>query len=235
VKPKHHQEHSLVGESWSLPKGLENTDGWSEEHVIGHAFGGSDHEDWYRSKGRHGRGHGHWQEGKVIDDFLLGVRSIGDEKPHVGSTGRNPVGWKQGRDSKGSGVWQAVKGQAGDLDGFVHGKFWNDGTGSRGSSRERRHQFNGQEGRFITEATRPGGRYAVKEHSEEDKVIGTGVFPGSEKYGGSSVGNWDELKKTIGGNSRKPSSTGSSEAKVHYGSSYSSVVLHSVKDGRYSA
>jgi hypothetical protein len=234
VKPKQHHEPSLVGDSWSLLEGLENTDGWSAEHVAGHGFSGSDHEDWYKSKGRHGRGHGHWHEGKVTED----IRNIGDERPHIGSAGRSPSGWKQGADgsfgSKGSGVWQTVKGHAGDLDGFVHGNFWNDGTGSRGSNRERRHQFSGHEGTFISGKTRHMGRYAVKDHFEEEKVRDTGVLPSTDKYGEPNAGDWDELEKTIDGHRGKHSPTSSSEGKDH-SSSYSSFVLHSVRDARQSA
>ncbi|PNF26629.1 hypothetical protein B7P43_G09368 [Cryptotermes secundus] len=236
VKPKQHHEHSLEGDGWSL---LENTDGWSVEHVTGHGLSGSDHEDWYKSKGRHGRGHGHWHEGKGSEDFLLGIRNIGEEKPQVGSAGKSPSGWKQGRDgsfgSKGSGVWQTVKGHAGNLNGFVHGKFWEDGTDSRGSNRERRHQLSGHEGSFISGTTRQRGRYAVKEHSEEDKIRGTGVSLSTDKYGGPNAADWDELGKTIGGHRGKHSPTSSSEAKDHIRSSYSNFVLHSVRDGRQSA
>jgi hypothetical protein len=236
VKPKQHHEPSLVGDSWSFLEGLENTDGWSAEHVAGHGFSGSGHEDWHKSMGRHGRGHGHWHEGKVTEDFLLGVRNIGDERPHVSSAGKSPSGWKPGRDGsfgiKGSGVWQAVEGHAGDLDGFVHGKFWNDGTGSRGSNRERRHQFSGHEGGFISGTARHTGRYAVKENSEEEKVRGTGIFPITDKYSRLRAGDWVQSEKIIGGHKGKHSPTISSEANDHNSSSYSSFVLHSVKDGR---
>jgi hypothetical protein len=218
-----------------LLEGLENKGGWSVEHVAAHGFSGSDHEDWYKSKGRHGRGHGQWHEGKVTDDFLVGIRNMGDERPHVGSAGKNPSGWKQGNDgsfgSKGPGAWEGVKGHAGDLDGFVHGNFWNDGTGSRGSNRERRHQFSGHGGNFNSDTTRHRGRYAVKEHSEEEQVRGTGVFLSTGKYGGLRAGDWDES----GGHRGKRSPIISSEAKDHNRSSYSSTVLHSVWDGRQSA
>jgi hypothetical protein len=232
VKPKQHHEPSFVGDSWSLLEGLENTDGWSIEHVAGHGFSGSDHDDWYKSKGRHGGGHGQWHEGKATEDFLLGIRNVRDERPNVGSAGKSPSGWKQGREgsfrSKGAGVWQAVQGHVSDLDG----KFWNAGAGSRGSNRERRHQFSGHEGTFISGITRHTGPYAVEEHSEEEKLRGTGVFPSTDKYGGPKAGEWDELAQTVGGHRGKHSPTSSSETKDHNGSSYSNFVLYSVRDGR---
>jgi hypothetical protein len=237
VTPRHQHESVVVGDGWSVPKVLENTNGWSEEHVTGHGFSGSDHEDWYKSKGSHVRGHGHWRQGKATDDFLSGIRSIGDERPHVGSTGRSPFGWKQGRDgsfgSIESGVWQAVKGHAGVTDGPVHGKLWNGGAGAKGNNRERRHQSNGPEGTFIAGKTRLRGRYAVQEHPEEQKATGSGTFPSTD--GRRSPGDWDGLNKAIGRHSTKHSSTSSYEAKDHNGNSYSSFVLHSADDGRHSA
>lgn len=232
VKPNHQHEFSAVGDGWSLPKVHENTNGWSEEHVTGHGFSGSDHEDWYKSKGSQVRGHGQWRQGKATEDLLLGIGDV-----HFGSTGRSPFGWKQGRDgnfgSTESGVWQAVKGHAGVTDRFVHGKLRNDGAGGRGSNRERRHQSSGHEGTFIDGTTRLRGRYAVQEHPEEQNVSGSGVFSSTD--GRLSAGDWDDLSKIIGRHSRKHSSTSSYEVKDHNGGSYSSFVLHNASDGRHSA
>jgi hypothetical protein len=232
LKPELPHEHNLGGDSWIVSKGLDNLGGWTEEHVIGHNLGGSHQNDWYKNTGWQGAGHGPWRDGKVAEDVVLGSGNAGGfikhETPHIGLAGRNPGGLKKERhiifSGKAPGGQQTLKGQGGDLDWVVHGKFLSDGSGLRGSNHVRWQNLHGHEaGSVITGTIGSEGQYEVKEPSEGEKGLSGGAFVNSGKYGGAISGHWD--KPVIGHSGGHPS-VSSSEVKGQTGTSYSTFVLH---------
>jgi hypothetical protein len=220
VSPKHHHGYGLGGDSSPKSKGLNNMNGWSEEHVVGLDFGTSDHEVQYRSKGQEERGHSQWHGGKSSRSVESGMK-YGASR--VGSTG----GWKVQGDSsfddKRYGGWHVVKDHDGDLEGLVHGKFHSHGLGSEGRIQEMWRKFSGLEGGIITGTTGSEGRYEVKEHLDEGEGHDARIVRQGESDGGLTTGNWNGMESRRG-----------YSGEPFEGNSYSSFVIHNPKSRSHS-
>jgi len=222
-------EKNLGGDGWLVSKGLENLGGWTEEHVLGHNFGGSQQEDLYKNTGWQGAGQGPWFDGKFTEGIVSGSVNAGglikQETTHIGLTGRNLGGMKKQRDiifsGKGSVGRQALKSQEGDVGGVAQGKYFGDGGGVRGSKHGQWQNLHVQEGGVITGTIGSQGQYEVKEQFEGEKGLNGGAFLNTGKY--VIGGEWD--KPVIGHSGGHPS-VSSSEVKGHTGTSYSTFVLH---------
>jgi len=222
-------EQHLGDGSWLVSEGLENLGGWTEEHVLGHNFGGSHHEGLYKNTGWQGAGQGSWHDEKLTEGIVLGSGNAGglikQETTHTGLTGRNPGGMNKQRDiifsGKGSVGRQVLTGQEGDLGGVIQGKFFGDGSSVPGSKYGKWQNLHVHEGGVITGTIGSEGQYEVKEQSEGEKGLKGGAFLNTGKY--VIGGEWD--KPVIGHSGGHPS-VSSSEVKGHTGTSYSTFVLH---------